>query len=184
MKSIDKKVSDFLEELASRSPVPGGGSAAALVGALGASLLGMVAHFTRTKKVSGKLLFESSRIRNRLAHAVDEDIQSYLKVTRARGAARRKKSLKKALASSLTICKASCDGLRLSKKLLKLANPSLKSDVKAGAFFFFAAFHAGYFMSQTNAIWLRERRVSRRVEKMLLPLRKEVDKIIQEIRKR
>jgi len=36
---IDKKVSNFLDELASSSPTPGGGSVAALAGVLGASLI-------------------------------------------------------------------------------------------------------------------------------------------------
>ncbi|MCX6142843.1 MAG: cyclodeaminase/cyclohydrolase family protein [Ignavibacteriales bacterium] len=35
---IDKTVSQFLDELASNSPAPGGGSVAALAGAVGAAL--------------------------------------------------------------------------------------------------------------------------------------------------
>lgn len=43
-------VSDFLSELASDSPTPGGGSVAALAGALGAALTSMVANLTVGKK--------------------------------------------------------------------------------------------------------------------------------------
>jgi formiminotetrahydrofolate cyclodeaminase len=43
---IDKKVSNFLDELASNSPTPGGGSVAALAGALGAALISMVGNLT------------------------------------------------------------------------------------------------------------------------------------------
>ena len=47
---IDKKVSNFLDELASNSPTPGGGSVAALAGALGAALISMVGNFNRWQK--------------------------------------------------------------------------------------------------------------------------------------
>ena len=47
---IDKPVSQFLTELASSAPAPGGGSVAALSGALGAALVSMVCNLTVGKK--------------------------------------------------------------------------------------------------------------------------------------
>ncbi len=47
---IEKKVNNFLNELASSSPTPGGGSVAALAGALGAALLSMVGNLTLGKR--------------------------------------------------------------------------------------------------------------------------------------
>ncbi len=46
---VDKTVSQVLDALASADPTPGGGSASALAGALGASLLLMVARMPKTK---------------------------------------------------------------------------------------------------------------------------------------
>src|SRR5688572_16860780 len=43
---IDFSVRELTERLASREPVPGGGSAAALAGALGSALVAMVAELT------------------------------------------------------------------------------------------------------------------------------------------
>ncbi|EQD75935.1 cyclodeaminase/cyclohydrolase family protein [Ferrovum myxofaciens] len=45
-----QSIADFLEELASATPTPGGGGAAALMGAMGAGLIAMVAHVTVGKK--------------------------------------------------------------------------------------------------------------------------------------
>lgn len=50
MKLIEMKVNDFLEELASSSPAPGGGSVSALAGANGCSLILMVGKLTVNKK--------------------------------------------------------------------------------------------------------------------------------------
>ena len=50
MKLIDMNVSEFLDVMASDSPAPGGGSAAALCGAQGAGLAAMVASFTIGRK--------------------------------------------------------------------------------------------------------------------------------------
>ena len=49
-KLVDKPVTNFLDELASNAPAPGGGSVAALGGALGAALVSMVCNLTLGKK--------------------------------------------------------------------------------------------------------------------------------------
>jgi len=46
----EKTISKFLDELASNSPAPGGGSVAALSGSLGAALTSMVCNLTIGKK--------------------------------------------------------------------------------------------------------------------------------------
>ena len=50
MELADRPVRDFCEVLASELPAPGGGSAAALEGALGCALIGMVAKLTIGRK--------------------------------------------------------------------------------------------------------------------------------------
>jgi formiminotetrahydrofolate cyclodeaminase len=47
---VDKTIKGFLEELASESPAPGGGSVAALCGSLAAALCSMVCRLTIDKK--------------------------------------------------------------------------------------------------------------------------------------
>ncbi|MDF2726310.1 MAG: methenyltetrahydrofolate cyclohydrolase, partial [Paenibacillus sp.] len=47
---FDWTIRDFLEQSAAAVPTPGGGSVAALVGALGAAMVAMAAGFTRGAK--------------------------------------------------------------------------------------------------------------------------------------
>jgi formiminotetrahydrofolate cyclodeaminase len=50
MKIKDQKVSEFLDNLAAKSPTPGGGAVAALTGAMAASLTEMACNLTIGKK--------------------------------------------------------------------------------------------------------------------------------------
>ena len=86
----DKSVKLFLEELSSSAPAPGGGSAAALSGALGASLVSMVCNLTTGKKkyadVQGdiaSLLEQSEELRIRLVNLLEEDVQVFTRVSQA-----------------------------------------------------------------------------------------------------
>jgi formiminotetrahydrofolate cyclodeaminase len=78
---------EFLNRLASGTPTPGGGTTAALAGALGASLVSMVAGLTIGKKgyesAQAELVAirdQSDRIRGTLTDLMDEDSESYERV--------------------------------------------------------------------------------------------------------
>jgi formiminotetrahydrofolate cyclodeaminase len=80
----DLKISDFLEQTASGTPVPGGGSVSALSAALGAGLAEMVANLTVGKKgyeaVEGEMqdISEAARnLRQKLTAAVEKDSSAY-----------------------------------------------------------------------------------------------------------
>jgi formiminotetrahydrofolate cyclodeaminase len=79
-------VMDLLDAFASNEPLPGGGSASALAGALGVSLLLMVAGLPKTKsgpsvpEEATDLAEASSRLRplrDRLASLIDRDSEAY-----------------------------------------------------------------------------------------------------------
>lgn len=80
----DKKVGNFLDELASNSPTPGGGSVAALAGALGAALISMVGNLTIGKKKYEdveedikKIINSSEKLRYELSQLIEEDVKAF-----------------------------------------------------------------------------------------------------------
>jgi glutamate formiminotransferase/formiminotetrahydrofolate cyclodeaminase len=80
----------FLDELASDSPAPGGGSAAAYSGAMAASLVAMVARLTLGKKKYAEfegrmrdIIAEADKLRNELQAAVQEDAEAFKQVMEA-----------------------------------------------------------------------------------------------------
>jgi formiminotetrahydrofolate cyclodeaminase len=86
----EKSVTNFLDELASNAPAPGGGSVAALSGALGAALVSMVCNLTLGKKgyeeVQGDiqdLLDRSEALRHKLADLLEEDVKAYTGYSKA-----------------------------------------------------------------------------------------------------
>ncbi len=81
---VEKKLNDFLDEVSRESPAPGGGSIAALAGALGASLASMVSNLTANKRGSeevDKLLNstadECQSIKDALIRAIDDDTNAF-----------------------------------------------------------------------------------------------------------
>lgn len=81
---IEQPIDRFLDQLASAAPTPGGGSAASVIGAMGAALISMVCNVTLGKKgqeaAAGHMqavLAESERLRARLTVMVAEDIAAF-----------------------------------------------------------------------------------------------------------
>jgi formiminotetrahydrofolate cyclodeaminase len=81
---IDAQISEFLNQLASRAPTPGGGSVAALTGAQAAALVCMVCHLTIGKKKYAEhedelrgILAVAESLQAELTALIDADIQAY-----------------------------------------------------------------------------------------------------------
>ncbi len=90
MKLTDKPVTNFLDELASSAPAPGGGSVAAISGALGAALVSMVCNLTLGKKAYadvqddiGNLLAQSEALRAKLTDLLEADVAAYTGYSKA-----------------------------------------------------------------------------------------------------
>ena len=85
-KLVYQPVIGFAEQIASKAPAPGGGSAAALSGMVGAGLLSMVAILTSSKKKYADRAEQFTRLREntedlraKLAAQIDEDTLAFKK---------------------------------------------------------------------------------------------------------
>ena len=88
----DTEIEQFLAALASQSATPGGGSAAAIIGAMGAALVSMVCNLTIGKKkyaeVEGDMqavLAKSETLRRKLIGMIEDDVRAFDAVMGAYG---------------------------------------------------------------------------------------------------
>ena len=152
MSLIEMTVKGFTEKLASDAPAPGGGSAAALSGALGAGLVSMVCNLTIGKPkyathevhVQG-VLKKSTELVSYLLEAIQKDTDAFDSVMAAFGlpketdeqkAARSaaiQSAYKAAVASPETTAESCLAVMRLSESLLGKSNTNAASDLAVGA---------------------------------------------------
>ena len=149
---LDKSLVQFLDELASDAPVPGGGSTAALTGALAAALVSMVGHLTVGKKryadVEAEvkdLLGRSEALRHQLSQLLEADTQVYSTLSKAyklpRGNDEQKAArtaaiqaaLKEAEAVPMQIAEACVEVLDLCTPMAEKGNRLVVSDAGVAA---------------------------------------------------
>jgi formiminotetrahydrofolate cyclodeaminase len=126
-------VRDLTERLASRAPVPGGGSASALAGALGAALVEMVCELTLGKPeyeevdpIARQIGAAAGELRGSLLAAAEEDAAAYLAVVAARRLPRdgdEQRAARKAAigGASVAATEVPLRAARLAAKVLDLA---------------------------------------------------------------
>lgn len=143
----NRSIADFLDELASERPTPGGGGAAAMSGAVGAALASMVCNLTIGKKTYAGVeeelkvvLAKAEDLRGVLTGAIEEDVVAFNHVMGAYGlprgtdeekAARSEAiqaALKDATLAPLRAVKACFEVIRLSAIVAEKGNLNVISD--------------------------------------------------------
>jgi formiminotetrahydrofolate cyclodeaminase len=160
---------DVLDAFSSSAPTPGGGSAAALAGALGASLLAMVAALpkTRTNAPEERASLDAARakllaLRAQLIDLIDRDAAAYDAVVAAyrlpKGTdeekARRKTAIQGALKLAsevpLETCLAAHEVLNEGAAVAEAGNPSARTDVAVAFQFLTTASQGALFNIEAN----------------------------------
>src|SRR5437588_952594 len=138
----------WLEDLAGGGPVPGGGSAAALAGALAGALVAMVARLTVGRKAyaaggrpAAPVPREADTLRAELRRLVDDDAAAYTKVSAAYAIQKsdpaRSRAIDAALAGAaqppLEVARRAARLVTLAREIAAIGNKNARSDAKVAA---------------------------------------------------
>ena len=162
---MDKTCRGFAEALAAREPVPGGGSASAFVGALGASLCGMVARYGATNPALAdraddltRAFAQADELSQELVELVAEDVRAYGQVSTAYGIPRDDPARATAIQDApYRIMDACGRALALLEDMADKGSRQLLSDVACGAVFCRAAMQGASLTLFANTTSMKDR---------------------------
>lgn len=191
---IDKTVSGFVEELASNSPAPGGGSTAALAGTLGAALSVMVCNFTvdnpKFSDVKAEIFLVKKKgidLKNSLMEYIDGDTDAFDEVMKAyklpKGTDAEKtlrveriqEATKQATLLPLKVAESCVEVLKLSIKVLTIGNPNTACDAAVSGVTAYAGFLGAIFNVKINLNSIKDETFIQSVRDKMIGLQEEAD---------
>ena len=193
-------VKGFLSELGSSSPAPGGGSVAALSGALGAALVSMVCHLTIGKKgyenVSDEMnevLKKSDILKEKLTLLVDEDTNAFNKVMTAykmpketdEEKKKRRNTVQDALKNAanvpLDVMRQCVNVLKLAKTASEKGNKNSVSDAGVAALMSWAGIKSAALNAEINLSGIKDEKFVSEMKNEVETLTSNGEKIKDEI---
>jgi glutamate formiminotransferase/formiminotetrahydrofolate cyclodeaminase len=171
----EKPIFQFMDELASSAPAPGGGSVAALAGAMGAALVSMVCNLTVGKKKYADveeeikaILGQSESLRQELMSLLEEDVAAYTRVSEAmkmprdteeQKAAREEaleKALKEATKVPLRVAEACVKVMELCRPVAEKGNINAVSDAGVAVVMAEAGLRSAALNVLINLGWIKD----------------------------
>lgn len=198
---LDLNLREFSNELSMDSPTPGGGSVAALCGALSASLSSMVSNLTvgkkgyeRVQKEMKKISIHAQRLKDDLLKNVDLDTNAFNKVMEALRLPKttaeqmRERDLaveeasKEATLVPLDVLQKCMHLLKLAKEVALSGNKNSLSDAGVAGLTAQAAAEAAYYNVRINLPNIRDAEFTIRVKKQANSLKRKTAKLSHELR--
>jgi len=169
----NESLKKYLDDLAARLPAPGGGSAAALNAALGASLISMVTNFTLGKpkyaayqKELAGILANSEKLRKEFLNLTDADIVAF-----------NSGNSRDSLNVPFMLARLCFEAIKLCLPLTKKGNANLITDVAVAAVLLESAFTSAYFNVDINLKIIDDKELTKSIRKELDKKKKLVKKI-------
>lgn len=199
-----KSCEDFIQVLSSKEPVPGGGGASALVGAVGTALGCMVGSLTVGKKKYKdveedirRMMDESRQLQDQLLDLTQRDAEAFAPLAKAYGMPRETKqqqeekervleqALKEACQAPLEIMEKCCQGIDLCGGFAEQGSVMAISDAGAGASFCRAALQSASLNVYINTKSMKDRTqaeaINKKADAMLACYMKKADDILQQV---
>lgn len=185
MKAIDKSAAEFVSLLASDAPAPGGGGAAALVGALGAALGHMVGALTVGKQKYAEveremraLMAQCEQLQAELLDQVQADEEGFLPLAQAYGIPRedpgRAGTLERAAVTAceapLRICALCCEGIEAAGLLAEKGSRLAVSDAGCAAALLRGALESAAMNVFINTRTMKDRETAERMNRLCLTM--------------
>ena len=190
---IDEPIRKYLDDLAARKPMPGGGSAAALSASIGASLMSMVANFTvgnpKYKDVEEKIariMPKIERLGATLRDLIDKDVEAYNKLVKGmkehgKDPSRMDEIYKEATEPVFEICRITSECPNLAKDIAEYGNTNLITDTAVAVMLLEGAFFSAKFNVYINLKYIKDLEYIEKVHKVLSPLEDEMPRLKEEI---
>ena len=178
MELTKQPLSAFADQLAAKTPVPGGGGASAAVGALGAALCAMVANYTVGKPKYAAvetdvnaILTEAESLRARLLELVEEDAAAFEPLSKAYAIPKddpgrdevMERCLRQAAAPPMELLRLSCRAIELHRELLEKGSVMVLSDVGTGAALCCSALYGAWLNLKVNTKPMTDRDYAKRL---------------------
>jgi len=172
MDMLDNSVKGFTEQLASKAPVPGGGGASALVGAVGIALGNMVGELTVGKKKYADveadvkvLMAKAQDLRARLLDCVNKDAEAFEPLSKAYGIPKddptrgeiMEKCLRTAAETPLEILDLCCEAIELQREFADKGSVLAISDAATGVVFCWSAMYGAAVNVKVNTKAMKDR---------------------------
>jgi glutamate formiminotransferase/formiminotetrahydrofolate cyclodeaminase len=175
-KLIDMSLKSFMDETASESPAPGGGSISAYMGALGVALGSMVANLSSHKRGWDERWKEFSdwaekgkAIQNSLLQLVDEDTMAFNRIMEAFSLPKKneeekrirdisvQEATKNATTVPLKVMETAISGFELISQMVKEGNPNSVTDAGVGALALLSCIRGAFLNVRINASGLTDK---------------------------
>jgi len=198
---LNYNLREFANELSVDSPAPGGGSTAALCGALSASLSSMVSNLTVGKKEYKnvqkdvkEIAVKAQSLKDEFLRAVDLDTIAFNKLMEAYRFPKKteeqkrerdqavEKALKEATLVPFGVLEKSIDALNLAREIALKGNKNSLSDAGVAGLTAQAAAEGGYYNIKINLPNLQDNEFKSKIKKQAASLKKKAVKLGDELR--
>ncbi|SIR52660.1 cyclodeaminase/cyclohydrolase family protein [Halanaerobium kushneri] len=186
-----KTIEEFLDDLSSKNSIPGGGSAAALSGALNAAVISFIANLTigkeKYKEVEAEakeILTESEELKKEMLLMIDQDskiLSDILDSYKAGDQDKVKSVCQDAVEFSMDMTKKAVRLMRLSLEVSEIGNKMLASDFEVAAYIGDAAVGSAIANVKINLQSLDNEEYKSNIKKEYLKLKDESSRLKEEI---